>query len=676
MRSLVVTIVLLSCLLVAGLLWWLRGGNVELAQGEAGTVQTATDALVANASPSAAGRTSAGPSATAAAPSAPTTAVAPAAGPTGRLLVKVRNERGDALPSCQVSAREHTATTDHLGEAGFDLIVERTFVAVEPPAGSALAGRSGWQTVCAGATTEVVVVLVAVASTPFWCRLVAAEDGRALADAEVREQPVGRSLRSDGEGCVQVLPANDRSFLDVAVAGRAPCRIAPTAGHATREQALRVLVAAGVSLQVQMADAAGGPVAGATLELRAPSFALQQPDLQGVRGADFEWRGTSDAAGSLVLADLPIQVPLAVTVLAPPPYAPPPPERWVIGAGEERRTLTLPGAGRVCGRVVDAGGAVVADAVVQAHPATDAVVPRVLPVAREPRQTKSGDDGTFEIAGLAAGRYWVGLGTSGAQAPVVNVVEVPIGGSVEVELRTRAGLAVAGVALLPDGSPCPGVDVELHLDERFVAGVATDGAGRFRFASLPPGTCELRTGDFVGDLGLPAPQRVEAGDEKVELRLVAVAGSISGRCAGGDDAWVTAWHRGGDGVFGTRCDLDGSFRYPGLRAGTWDVSAFDRRGNVAWSAAIPVLPGRPTAGVVLALQPGAVLRPRHARACEFVVQRGLDVVAIDNLEPNVPGQAPVPAGRWTVVFRARGHELGRRDVTVWAGDDVVVDGGS
>jgi hypothetical protein len=36
----------------------------------------------------------------------------------------------------------------------------------------------------------------------------------------------------------------------------------------------------------------------------------------------------------------------------------------------------------------------------------------------------------------------------------------------------------------------------------------------------------------------------------------------------------------------------------------------------------------------------------------------------------------VPPGTWTIVFRQKGREVARRDVTVRAGENRIVDGGS
>jgi hypothetical protein len=134
-----------------------------------------------------------------------------------------------------------------------------------------------------------------------------------------------------------------------------------------------------------------------------------------------------------------------------------------------------------------------------------------------------------------------------------------------------------------------------------------------------------------------------------------------------------ARRRGSDDAIGNRCDLDGAFRCDGLRAGTWDVTAQGRRGSVAVISALVVLPGRVTVAVTGALEPGALLRPHSDSADEFVVANGDTVAAADNLQRGVPGEATVPPGAWTVVFRRAGAEVARREVRVQAGEVAVVE---
>mgnify|MGYP001166039988 CR=1 FL=1 len=614
-----------------------------------------------------------------AAPAAPMAASEPAppsdAPATGELRVLLRDERGAAVSDCAVEVGEQTQVSDRAGCARFDVAAGRTFVAVQPPAERGLQQVGGWQTVVADESVEVVLVLAAVTTTPFWCRLVAAEDDRPLADEAVQSRPDGHVWRSDREGCLHLYSFESGQHLEVEIPGRAPCRVLPGPGHETRANALRVPVALGCALELRTIDAAGAPVAGVEVELVAQQWTFQWPEAGRSRGEKKRWLATSDVAGAARLVDLPRDRALTVRVRAPAGYSPPLPTRWAFAATEETRTVQVLPAGSVRGVVVDAAGEPVADAAVQANPADRATPPRVLDVAPAARRTNSAADGTFAFESLAPGTWWIGVARDERHAPAAAMVPVGVARRTETTLRGTNGNVPAGPARDAAGRACADVTIDLRIDDEYIDSCRTDAEGRFRFAALPDGPCELATDPYEsGDLGLLAPVAVTAGDEDIVLQLEVVRGALSGRIEVGADAWISLQQRGSDNALGTRCDLDGSFHIGGLDAGVWDVTAHDRTGRVAWRPGLQVVAGRTNGPIALSLQPGALLRPRHADADWFVVRRGDDVASADSLLAGASGEAHVPPGAWTVVFWSRGVEVARREVTVAPGDDVVVDG--
>jgi hypothetical protein len=605
---------------------------------------------------------------------AATPGAAPVPAVTGKLLIVVHNERGNALAACTVSAAEHEAITDATGSVAFTVAAGRTFVAVTPPKGSALRARGGWQTVRADSTTELVIVLAPDANTLFWAQLVAAENGTPLSNCEVRVMPRDTQLRSDAEGFVQVSIEDDKAWLDTRVAGRSACRIVPEPGHETRATALRVPLATGSTLSVHIVDSAEAAVADVAVELRLEPWEFQRPQAVRSRGEALVLRASSDLGGRLTFTDVPIGVTLEVTTRVPPSFAAVIPQRWAIMTPREERRISLVAAASVTGKVTDGAGAPVGGVAVQANAPAGQTMPRVLGTAADAHRTKTADDGTFRLSGLGAGLWWIGIPYDGKYQPVSVAIQVPASGNAEVELHAIAGLPVAGRALAPDGNPATGIPIQVLIDDEFVTAAKTDAEGRFRFANLPAGTLELLDDPFETELGLGEPVTVTAGDEQVELHLRPVNGSISGRTMGSSDVWVTAYRRDADSALGSRCDLDGTFFYRGLHAGTWDLTAMDRSGRAACQAGVQVLPGRETAGVLLMMQPAALIAPRHAKADEFLVLNGVHVAWFDNLERGSAGEAHVPPGTWTVVFRLAGKEVSRREVTVQAGQEIVVDG--
>jgi hypothetical protein len=225
----------------------------------------------------------------------------------------------------------------------------------------------------------------------------------------------------------------------------------------------------------------------------------------------------------------------------------------------------------------------------------------------------------------------------------------------------------------------PGLVINAERDGRLAATGRTSTDGSFQVTKLRAGRHQLTTDPYEDSLGLAAPVNVDAGEQDLTLHLVAAFGTVRGRVVDADSgtpavAWVMASQRDGDNAIGNRCDLDGGFVYRGLRPGIWDLVASDTRGRCAIIAGLQIVAGGELDQLQLALQPGAVLRPRHPDADEFVVVRGGDVIARDNLPDGAPGEARVLPGAWTVRFLRKDREIARRDVTVRAGDDVLVDG--
>jgi len=289
------------------------------------------------------------------------------------------------------------------------------------------------------------------------------------------------------------------------------------------------------------------------------------------------------------------------------------------------------------------------------------------------RSAPTPDDGSYAVTDLRPGRWQLTLDGTDLGALPPTIATVFAGAPVALDLHTLPRLTIEGRATLSDDQPAADVAITAQQDDRFIGGTRTRNDGTFKLAALPPGICELSVEPFSGDLGLPAPVRAAAGTTGVELHLQPTFGSIRGVLTDGGDAWVMARRRGSDDAIGNRCDLDGAFRCDGLRMGTWDVTAQGRRGNVAVISALVVLPGRVTTAVTGALAPGALLRPHCDTADEFVVANRDTVAAADNLQRGVPGEATVPPGPWTIVFRRAGAEVARREVRVQAGEVAAVE---
>src|SRR5262245_34936506 len=176
--------ILLLALAVAMVVWWNRGDVAAPDPGppDAGARDAAGGAATERAEAPAREQAQHGEQGE---PAAPAAAAPAAAQPQGVLVVVVVDEADGVLPGCTVTVDEDKATTDARGRAEFTVPALRLPVGAQPPEGSPLLPARGWQTVRAGATTEVRLVLAAQRTFAFCCRLVAEEDNRPLRGAQV-----------------------------------------------------------------------------------------------------------------------------------------------------------------------------------------------------------------------------------------------------------------------------------------------------------------------------------------------------------------------------------------------------------------------------------------------------------------------------------------------------------
>lgn len=686
MRRTVSWVLLAAAALVAVALlslWWALGSGIP--EGDASPATDVQRAVAEGAMAEGPGTRSAVAALSPAAPPRDATPVQVQHAAT--LRIQVRDEAGAPLPDCAVAAGEAERITGADGVAEFSLPEGRVPVHVQARAGAARHAVHGHQTVVGGTVRELVVVLRRAREMAFFCRLVAGEDGAPIAGARVTLAIGGQPLLADAQGLVQAALDLDGNHLVVRAPGRAPRRVVPQAGHESAATAMVVPLEPGAGLMVSVVDDAGRPLPGCTLSVRAEPWRLQWPSAARSRGPAETWQATSDAEGVARLADLPPDVPLDLRVAPPAGLgAEAVQARAVLRPGPNQRRVAWRAPVALRGRVLDLGGRPIADVSVGCAPTGLDRPPQAFPHETPGVRTgRTSGDGRFTIPGLAPGRWVVGLtavqpsetrGPSVTAACVLHTVDSAH--DPEVELRAVPALAIAGVALGPDGRPAAGVGVEAMLAGAPSAGARTDAEGRFRLAPLLPGEYRLRVDVFEDDLGLPHPVPARAGDLGVELRLIPVCGTLAGRAVDAGlqpvaGAWVRATRRGGAEDLASACDLDGGFAYRGLPAGTWDLAAHDRLGRCAWLPAVTIVAGR-AARLELVLQPGAVLRPRHEEADRFLVLRGADVAGGDNLERGASGEAMVPPGEWTVVFLRQGRELSRRSVRARAGEVLSVEG--
>ena len=348
-----------------------------------------------------------------------------------------------------------------------------------------------------------------------------------------------------------------------------------------------------------------------------------------------------------------------------------------LRSGKNEKRVELSSLASIVGRVLDAGGAPIASARVAALRLHGEETMTFLPEEAQGLSAVSELDGTFRIEGLDPGAYAVSLVGNEDWASRTERVDLPPGGSVKTEVRAQRAQSISGTLTGPGNRRISAFEVHAMRDGTLVGTSVTDKEGEFSIKGLVPGDYQITTELYDQELAMREPIVVPAGRVGVSVKVVSVMGTLRGRIIGGDslrpDTFVRAQRRDGKEAAAGRCDLDGRFEYGRLREGVWDVHVTDGAGRVGGASSIKVVAGEPTADVEIALMQGAVLRPMHPTADQFVVVRGGEIVAFGPLERGLAAEVVVPPGKCTVVFRVRGRDVARRDVTPVPGQQTVVD---
>lgn len=331
---------------------------------------------------------------------------------------------------------------------------------------------------------------------------------------------VARTARTGDDGLYEVLGLAPGTWTAVAespgwwLSGRASVGV-PVPGVGGAAATLLDLVARSsgqVTGRVQRAD--GSPVALARVWLVGGGGVVRS-----VREAGRLLETVSAADGSFVLDDAPPTVPMQAraslgTAEATPSVA------FRVQDGVPPLVLVLAPTGTVRGRVVDlATREPVADAVVRLAPVGE-------PSGRTARDTRTGADGRYEVAGLLPGGWKATPDKRRDFLPgaPVELTLAPDALELDRELSLDPGLVVAGFAVDGAGTAVAGARVTL-------TGVEDQGTppppvsrngrtaadGSFRFAALRSGAYAVevrRNGKVVARV-----ERLRGGESRLVLRI-------------------------------------------------------------------------------------------------------------------------------------------------------------
>jgi len=205
----------------------------------------------------------------------------------------------------------------------------------------------------------------------------------------------------------------------------------------------------------------------------------------------------------------------------------------VSAGGTARVRLVMqPDRGTITGTVVDAAGAPVADAAIDAAPAGPEL--RRL-IWKHLAWTAA--DGTFRIERLPDGVFAVRARIEGANVAVVN--DVALGARIRLVMRPTA--ALSGVVVGPTGGPVDDVQLEVKDREHDVSRTERlfRTAGKFAFRDLPAGTYRLTADD---DRQTSITVALREGEIRDDLRVVARPRyAIRGRLVAADRRPLAGW---------------------------------------------------------------------------------------------------------------------------------------
>jgi hypothetical protein len=225
-----------------------------------------------------------------------------------------------------------------------------------------------------------------------------------------------------------------------------------------------------------------------------------------------------------------------------------------------------------------ASGASIAGFVVTAAGAPIAAPVALIDEKNFSQIRRAGDNGTFSFDHLAAGRYRVATGVSGAQEIVLAHNERREG---VVLTATSQGRSVRGIVTGLPREQLEHAIVVLRSETRGARAIRpVDERGEFVLNGVPPGRAELTVGVTPGSRSMRQAIEVPA-DKDLVVEVEFPAGvRLSGRVTQGDKpvgagktVWMYPFPRQQSSSYQGRTSADGTYRIEGIVPGEYDVMA-------------------------------------------------------------------------------------------------------
>jgi hypothetical protein len=541
-----------------------------------------------------------------------------------------------------------------------------------------------WTPVLAGGQTHELVLRIAGAQElAFFGRVVAAEDGRPLAGAEVALDSSAGSRAQALTGPDGVFELRGSGFARAQARGFAPALFHLAEGHERATDAFEVRLQRAASVVAWVRKPSGAPVAGARVSLSTSEMHLILPETLHLFGmstvlGNRDWTGDTDEGGRCSLEDLPPWVPLTLELHTDgsPPL---PASTLELQPGEVREIhLTAGGGIELRGLLVDQHGEPVVDQrIVLLRPEPPFVFQILIGAGAKPiAEARSDAQGRFTIPDVSPGNWLIGPAPAKRSGrpdpgegrpeeervvPLAMPIEVGTLSPQEILLRVDRGLYIRGRVVDSKGDPANGSVLALpNQDSLFRAAFTGDvKGGAFRLGPLPPGRFRLTASGSIRDARSDTVL-ADSGERDVLLRL-RVGGRVAGQVVDGSTGFPRSADVSlcptGEAAMIVSPFTNPEFHFEGLPAGTYALFARDKEA-VGWMSGIDLRPGEERAGLRIPVEPGAGLRiwNRSARWGSFMVRYDGYWIEARGVEGGSVARVFLPPGRVEVLLNQGGDE--------------------
>ena len=521
----------------------------------------------------------------------------------------------------------------------------------------------------AGETRELRFVHDAGADARYCGLVVAREDGRPIAGAEIRVRDAVRAT-TDAAGRFEMrYAAHNAPGVRVDAGGFGPASVGAGPGHEEPANARRIELERAASLSIAMQIPEGQ--AALRVQLLAEGYEISQDQVFASNlglPQKLKWSADADAQGICTFASLPPKIQIHGSVLGSTGTLFHTGAPLTLQPGEARRVEWDLRGCRLSGRTLESDGTPAQSVELWLMPDEPGFRRYVEPYMQAQRvgSARSGADGRFLFANVSPGTWLLAPapGTSIAAAPTEVLVQAGVA-ETSVDLRLDRGLMIRGTIVAPDGTTGVRGNVWAHSSTNVHTRSETDAAGHFALGPLAGGRFAL-VGSASQEFVDSEPVECEAGAVDVVLRTrsgASVAGHVIDKLTGtGVQAAIAIGMqddpRGGSTM--TRTQPDGSFRLDGLAPGRYVISASTTAGQAGLLGEIALAAGTPVEGLQVVLEAGARVRVRFEGASgtlgNYTMRRNGAALGGDGLHAGASANEVVAAGKLVVEFRFPGVE--------------------